>query len=226
MSRSSRGTCCFILVLAVLTTAYCLLPTAQAGKVKVWHQRTPTHYDKAQLKQTVITSEGTLRLSRQLKPLVSLSVAHVWDIVEDKDGNLFVATGDEGKVYKVAPDGKTSVVFEGQESQVFCLALAPDGSVYAGTGPSGLIVHIGADGNSKVIYDSPESYVWALTVDAKGENIHAATGPKGRIYPVTPDGKASIFYTTKQEHVLCLAMGEDGNLYAGTDKNGLVYRID
>jgi hypothetical protein len=211
---------------SLLATSPWPLATIQAGKVKVWHQRTPAHYDKAQLKQTVITSEGTLRLSRQLKPLASLNVAHVWDIVEDKDGNLYVATGDEGKVYKVAPDGKTAVVFEGQESQVFSLALSPDGSIYAGTGPSGLIVRISAEGNSKVIYDSPESYVWSLAVDAKGETIYAATGPKGRIYQVTPDGKASIFYTTKQEHVLCLAMGPEGNLYAGTDKNGLVYRID
>jgi hypothetical protein len=209
-----------------LLLALAILPIAQAGKVKVWHHHAPAQYDKAQFKQAVITSEGTLKLSRQLKPLAALDATHVWDIVEDKDGNLYVATGAEGKVYKVAPDGKATVVFEGQESQVFCLALAPDGSVYAGTGPSGLIVRITPDGNSRVIYDSPESYVWSLAVDAKGETIYAGTGPKGRIYQVTPEGKASIFYTTKQDHVLCLAMGPENTIYAGTDKNGLVYRID
>src|SRR5262249_39497920 len=30
----------------------------------------------------------------------------------------------------------------------------------------------------------------------------------------------------KQDHVLCLAFGPNGSLYAGTDKNGLVYRLE
>jgi hypothetical protein len=43
---------------------------------------------------------------------------------------------------------------------------------------------------------------------------------------VTPDGKSAVFYATKQDHILCVAVGTDGQLYAGTDKGGLVYRID
>jgi hypothetical protein len=174
----------------------------------------------------VVSSEGALRLSRELKPLVGLDATRVWDIVEDKHGNLFAATGDEGKIYKVTPEGKVSVAFESQESQILSLALAPDGSIYAGTGPSGLIVRIGPDEKARVIYQSPETYVWSLALDAQGQNLYAGTGPKGRIYQVSPDGKASVFYTTKQEHILCLAMDSQGMLYAGTDKNGLVYRID
>ncbi len=43
---------------------------------------------------------------------------------------------------------------------------------------------------------------------------------------MTADGKANVYYQTKQEHILCLAAGPRGVLYAGTDKGGLVYRID
>jgi len=211
------------LALAILA----LSPLAvSAAKVKVWTQHTPAHYDQAEMKQAVISSEGTLRLSRQLRPLAELKVTHVWDIVEDKAGNLFVATGDEGKIYKVAADGKVSVAFESQESQVLCLALAPDGAIYAGTGPSGLVIRIAPDGNARVICNSPENYIWSLAVDGAGKTIYAGTGPKGRIYQMTPQGKAAVFYTTKQEHVLSLATGLDGTVYAGTDKNGVVYRID
>lgn len=199
---------------------------ARAAKVKVWHQHAPRHFDQAQLKQTVVSSEGALRLSRHLKPLADLHVTHIWDMVEDKDGNLLVATGDEGKIYRVTPEGKVSVAFDSQESQILCLAAAADGAVYAGTGPSGLVIRLAPNGKAKVIYHSPENYVWALALDSKGETIYAGTGPKGRIYQITPKGKASVFYTTKQEHVLCLAPAPDGALYAGTDKNGLIYRID
>src|SRR5688572_24174711 len=84
---------------------------ASAAKVKVWLHTTPKDFDKAQLKQVVVTSEGTLRLARQLRPLASLEAAHVWDVVEDNAGNLWVATGDEGKVYKVGADGRANVAY-------------------------------------------------------------------------------------------------------------------
>jgi hypothetical protein len=200
--------------------------SVKAAKVKVWHHSGSSHHDKAQFKGTVVTSEGTLRLSRRLKPFANVDATHVWDIVEDKQGNLLVATGDEGKIYKVTPEGKVSVAYDSQDSQILCLLAGPDGTTYAGTGPGGRILAITPDGNTRVLYASPESYVWSMALDASGEAIYAGTGPKGRIYRVTRQGKANVFYATKQEHVLSLTVGPDGALYAGTDKNGLVYRFD
>src|SRR6266852_4871395 len=99
-----------------------VLPTpGHAAKVKVWHHHSPAHYEKARLQHAVISSEGAIRLSRQLKPLAGLDAAHVWDVVEDKAGNLFVATGDEGKIFKITADGKVSVAYAGEDSQVLCL---------------------------------------------------------------------------------------------------------
>src|SRR5262245_40918767 len=62
------------------------LPPLYAAKVKVWHHHSAGHYDKAQFKQALVRSDGTLRLSRQLKPLANLDAMHVWDVIEDKDG--------------------------------------------------------------------------------------------------------------------------------------------
>jgi len=212
-------------VLALVALSF-VASDSWASKVKVWNQNSPSHYEKAQLKNVVVSNEGVLRLSRQLQPLSSLGTTHVWDLVEDKDGNLFAATGGEGKVVKVSPDGKLTVVWSGEESQVLCLAAASDGAIYAGTGPSGQIVRIDAKGQAKVFCETGESYVWSLAIEPKSQALYAGTGPKGKIYRVTPDGKATVFYTTKQDHILCVAAGSDGTLYAGTDKGGLVYRID
>ncbi len=197
-----------------------------AAKVKVWYQHTPAQYHKAQLKQLVLSNEGVLRLSRQLRPLAGLDAAHVWDIVEDRDGNLFIATGDEGKIYKVPADGKPVVVYAGPQSEVLCLVLASDGSVYAGTGPHGQILRIDPRGQTKVFSETGESYVWSLAIEPNGRALYAGTGPHGRIYRINGEGKATVFYQTRKEHILCLATGSDGMLYAGTDKGGLVYRID
>jgi hypothetical protein len=197
-----------------------------AAKVKVWYQHTPAQYDKAQLKQMVLSSSGTLRLSRQVRPLAGLDASHVWDMVEDRDGNLYVATGNEGKIYKVAGAGKPVVVYASEQSQVLCLAAASDGSIYAGTGPNGQIVRIDPRGQSKVFCVTGEAYVWSLAVDPKGQALYAGTGPHGKIYRINGEGKSAVFYATRQEHILCLAAGGDGMIYAGTDKGGLVYRID
>jgi hypothetical protein len=215
----------FFLALAGLCVSP-VLSECRAGKVKVWHQHTPAHYEKAQWKDAVISSEGTLRLARLLRPLTALDADHVWDVAEDAEGNLYAACGGEGKVWKVTPDGKATAVYTGEETQVLCLAVGPDGTVYAGTGPAGRVVRIDARGNSRVLCETGESYVWSLALDAKSGALFAGTGPHGKILRVTPDGKSSVFYATKQEHILCLAAGEGGSLYAGTDKGGLVYRID
>jgi hypothetical protein len=199
----------------------CVAAPLQAAKVKVWHHYQPAHYEKAALKNAVVGSEGAVRLAHQLKPLAGIDAGHVWDLLEDGDGNLFAAAGEEGKVVKVAPDGKTTVAYQG-EDPVFCLAAGPEGAVYAAAG--GQVLRL--DKGGKSLCDTGESYIWSLAWDAKSQALYAGTGPKGRVLRITPDGKSSVFYTTKQEHVLCVAAGPDGTLYAGTDKNGLVYRID
>ncbi len=210
----------------VLVAILLLTGAADAAKVKVWHQYQQSHYEKAKFQQAVVTSEGALRLSRQVKPLPGIEAANVWDLAEDKAGNLYVATGDEGKLYKITPDGKASVVHASKDGHLFALLATPDGSIYAGTGPSGKLLRIAPDGKVTTAADNLDSYVWSLAYDPATQNVYAGTGPKGRIFRLTPEGKASVFYATKQEHILCLAMGEKGTLYAGTDKGGLIYRIN
>jgi hypothetical protein len=199
---------------------------SEAAKVKTWHHHKPGDYDKSKFQRVVMSNTGTLRLARELRPLASLDATHVWALVEDKAGNLFAGTGDEGRVYKVSPDGKVTVAYTSEQSQVLSLAVGTDGSVYAGTGPVAQIVQISPTGRTKVLANLGESYVWALAVDPKTQDVYAGTGPKGKVYHIAADGKSHVFYDTKQDHVLCLAVGPDGSVYAGTDKTGRVYRLD
>jgi hypothetical protein len=62
-------------------------------------------------------------------------------------------------------------------------------------------------------------------VDKSG-NVFAATGDKGVIYKITPDGKGSRFYKTNAGNVVSLAFNKNGDLIAGTESPGRVFRID
>src|SRR5260370_10702755 len=97
-----------------------------AGKVKVWNHHVASDYEKARFEHAVINSDGALQLARQVKPLAGIDAAHVWDCAEDKDGNLYVATGNAGKLFKVAPDGKVTTAYTSDDGEILCLAAWPD----------------------------------------------------------------------------------------------------
>src|SRR5262245_20332581 len=140
MNRENRGRALALLALGLAWLA--VVDRARAAKVKAWHHATPGAYEKASLRRAVVSNTGVLRLSRRLHPLAALEANHVWAVAEDGDGNLCAGTGDEGKVYKVTPDGKARVAYSAEASQVLALAIAADGTVYAGTAPSGQVVCI------------------------------------------------------------------------------------
>lgn len=67
---------------------------------------------------------------------------YIWDLVLDKAGNLYVATGDRGEIYKVTPKGEHSLFFKSDDTHIRVLALDGQGNVIAGTDGSGLVYRI------------------------------------------------------------------------------------
>ena len=55
--------------------------------------------------------------------------------------------------------------------------------------------------------------------------LYAATGEKGVIYRITAEGKGEPFYKTKATHALSLLLDRNGDLLAGTEAPGKVFRI-
>jgi hypothetical protein len=55
---------------------------------------------------------------------------------------LFVATGDKGEVFVVAPDGKGQQFYQSQERHARSLAFDSNGNLLMGTEPSGLILRV------------------------------------------------------------------------------------
>jgi hypothetical protein len=98
---------------------------------------------------------------------------YIWDLTFDNAGDLFVATGDHGEIFKVTPKGDHSVFFKSDEAHIRVLAVDPKGNLIAGSDGSGLLYRIAPTGEAFVLYSAPKKEITALAIDANG-NIYAA----------------------------------------------------
>jgi hypothetical protein len=103
---------------------------------------------------------------------------YIWDLVLDKSGNLYVATGDHGEIYKVTAKGEHSLFFKSDETHIRVLALDAQGNVIAGTDGSGLVYRISPAGEGFVLYSAPKKEITALALDREGNIYAAAVGEK------------------------------------------------
>ena len=171
-----------------------------------------------------MSKEGDLTLAPEAQAIFSPEEALALSLARDSHGNLFVGTGHQGRVFRVSPDQKSSLLLTAKEPDIFALTIGPDGSLYAGSSPEGKVYKVTADGKSSVFYDPKAKYIWALQFDAEGR-LYVATGDKGQIFRVDPSGKGETFFDSKQTHIMCLRFDPKGNLLAGSVPNGLIYRI-
>ncbi len=98
---------------------------------------------------------------------------YIWDLALDREGRLYVATGEHGQIFRVAPNGTGSVFFQSDEAHIRCLAFDPKGNLIAGSDGSGLIYRISPAGEAFVLYSASKKEITALAVDDAG-NIYAA----------------------------------------------------
>ncbi|MGC2446473.1 MAG: hypothetical protein WA477_02435 [Candidatus Sulfotelmatobacter sp.] len=226
------------------------LPAAAQG-TRSWEQSKFEDLTKGNATGVAIRSAGGLELAPSFKLLYATPSTYIWAVAADDSGNVYAATGSPARVYRITPDGKSSIIFQPQELQVQALRVGPGGVIYAATAPDGKVYKIEHKaGNSEkrpeekstespqkdskpaldaswssTEYFSPGTkYIWDLALD-KGGNLYIATGDHGEIFEVTPKGEHSVFFKSDETHIRALAVDAQGNLIAGTDGSGLVYRI-
>ena len=114
---------------------------------------------------------------------------YIWALALDKEGRLYIGTGDRGEIFRVDPSGKGSLFFQSDESQVRVLNFDGAGNLIAGTDGSGLVYRISPQGEGFVLYSAPKKEITALAVDAQGNIYAAGAGDKrggASATPVTP----------------------------------------
>ena len=213
------------IISTLLLTVFVL--AAQAGQPAIWETSGRTELLKGDSRGVSITDTGVLMLAPKLNEVFNTQQTYIWSSVVDNQGNVFLGTGHDGKIYKVPAAGTGSLLYDAAELDVTALAIARDGSIYAGTSPDGKVYRIAADGKADVYFDPGDKYIWALAVMADG-SLAVGTGDTGKLYRVRSAGAnpaSSLLVATTQTHVISLAVTPQGDLIAGTDSGGLVLRV-
>jgi hypothetical protein len=204
-----------------------LFLTVNAGQPLVWETSSRAEFLKGDARGVSISDTGVLMLAPKLTEIFNTQQTYIWSSAVDSQGNVFLGTGHDGRIYRVAADGKGSLLYDAAELDVTALAVGQDGVLYAGTSPDGKVYRISADGHTEVYFDPADKYIWALAVLQDG-SLAVGTGDNGKLYRVRSAGAtpaSSLLVSTTQTHVISLAVTAQGDLIAGTDSGGLVLRI-
>ena len=132
------------------------------------------------------------------------------------------APGRMAGIYRITPDGKSSIFFQSSDEYVMSLLTVGD-KLYTGTADSGLIYEINPAGEAHCIYDSGEKAITALAVDRKGR-LYAASAPKGLIYRIAPAGGVTTVWNKSKGAIFALLAAPTGELYAAC--GNVIYRMD
>jgi hypothetical protein len=205
---------------------------ARAGGPVVWELNSREDLLKGEARGVSVSDTGALMLAPRFAQVFDTEQAYVWSTAADAAGNVYLGTGHDGRIFRVAPDGRGAPLYDAPELDVTALAVGRDGALYAGTSPDGKVYRIpagaAAGAQAEVFFDPPDKYIWSLAVMADGA-LAVGTGDAGKIYRVRAAGaraEESLLADINETHVMSLAVDGRGDLVAGTDPGGLVIRVD
>ena len=110
---------------------------------------------------------------------------YIWALALDRQGQLYIGTGDRGEIFRVDRSGAGSLFFKSDEAQIRVLVFDNRGNLIAGTDGSGLIYRISPQGEGFVLYSAPKKEITALAVDREGNIYAAGAGEKRGAAPST-----------------------------------------
>ena len=242
----------------VLCMAVVFLPAAfgvHASTPVIWKLAGHGDFIKGETRGVSITGKGRLTLSPVLDLVFESDEPLIWSLAADSRGNLYAGTGNDGKLYRIDPAGRSEVFFDADELEIRSVVIDRNDRVYAATFPDGRIYRIEPDGTHAVFLDpardgglnGPDGGSGGDPDDGTGDGtgdgpdggtgyiwslapdaagvLFAGTGAQGRVYRIDENGGAHLLAELEEAHVMALAVDGSGRLIAGTEPGGRVYRI-
>ena len=200
-----------------------LAPTAFPSGTATWELNSYADFIRGRFNGLSLSREGRLSLSPKVETLFSSDQPVIWALAQAPDGAIYAATGHRGRLYKIEGPAKSTLVWTAAEPEIFALAVDRAGAVYAATSPSGKVYRI-ENGKATEYFAPKARYIWSLAVGPDGA-LYVGTGEQGKVFRVDGAGHGEVWYETGQSHITGLAVDTQNRVLAGTEPNGILYRI-
>jgi hypothetical protein len=194
---------------------------------EIWRINNLADVLKGDAKGVSVSSDGTLRPAPAKSVILDGAERLAWSVATDVSGNTYVGTGGSGKLFVIDSRNNSRVLATLPEANVTAITIGRNNELFAATSPDGKIYRVQPNGDFSIHFEPGEKYIWALAMMPDG-GLAVATGDGGRIYKVSRPGAsrdASLLFDSPETNITTLAVGGNGNLYAGSDPNGLVIGI-
>src|SRR5258707_8074945 len=119
-----------------------LVPAGLAEGTRTWEQSKFEELTKGTAAGVAIRGSGGLELAPAFKALYATPSTYIWAIAADDAGNVYAATGAPARVYRITPDGQSTIIFQPPELQVQTLEIGARGVIFAATAPDGKVYKI------------------------------------------------------------------------------------
>ena len=189
---------------------------SQAEGTRTWEQSKFEELLKGTSTGVAIRSAGGLELAPSFKLLYATPSTYTWALASDDAGNVYAATGSPARVYRIAPDGKSTIIFEPQELQVQALKVGPNAVIYAATAPDGKVYKIEHKPGEPAEKDD------ARKADAKAADAGSKDPPKPGL---DRSWSSSVYFAPGTKYIWDLALDKSGNLFVATGDHGEIYKV-
>ena len=217
MILSIRHFACAAALYATLAT------TAFASGTATWELNSYADFIRGRFNGLSLSREGRISLSPKVETLFTSDQPVIWALAQGPDGAIYAATGHRGRLYKIEGPSKSSLLWTAPEPEIFALAVDRSGAVYAATSPDGKVYRI-ENGKATEYFAPKARYIWSLAVAPDGA-LYVGTGEQGKVFRVSSAGQGELWYETGQSHITGLAVDQQNRVLAGTEPNGILYRI-
>lgn len=98
-------------------------------------------------------------------PFYDPEQAYIWAIAPLADGGLAVATGIEGKLFRVTANGIGKLLYDSPETHLRSMSVAKNGRILLGGSGQGRIYDVSPSGAGRALYDSQFTEISAIHFD-------------------------------------------------------------
>ena len=111
-----------------------------AGETRSWIQSDYPDFEKGNLKNLSIRSDGRLSLAPKTVEVYDSSTAYLWALAQDSHGNLYTAGGPGARLFRVSPNGKGEKIAEFDALEIHAIAVDSKDRIYVAIRGVGIVM--------------------------------------------------------------------------------------